>query len=71
MSWHTEQYCTSLDKLDRVKAIRAIQQAYLQLTALTAYTDTGPYDNKPAMNALLECLRDAGHPVGPDYKAEG
>ena len=66
-NWHTELACTSLDKLDRVKAIRAIQQAYLQLAALTTYTDTESYDNVPAMNALLACLRDAGHPVGDDY----
>lgn len=65
--FHTELYCPTLDRLDRVKAIRAIQQAYLQLAALHAYTDTGSYDNQPAMNALLECLRDAGHPAGPEY----
>ena len=64
---HTELYCPTLDKLNRVKAIRAIQQAYLQLTALSAYTDTEGYDNAPAMNALLACLRDAGHPVGVDH----
>lgn len=64
----TERYCTSLDNLDRTKAIRAIQQAYLQLAALDAYVDCEAYDNAPALNALLECLRDAGHPAGPAFE---
>jgi hypothetical protein len=67
-NWHTERYCDTLDRLDRVKAIRAIQQAYLQLAALDAYADCTGYDNEPALNALLECLRDAGHPAGVDFK---
>ncbi len=69
-NFDTERYCSTLDRLDRTKAIRAIQQAYLQLAALTAYTETGAYDNRPAMNALLACLRDAGHPAGDDYPTD-
>ena len=65
---HTEAFCTTLDKLDRVKAIRAIQEAFLQLSALTTYADCGHYDNRPALNSLLECLRDAGHPAGENFK---
>ena len=58
---HTETYCTTLDKLDPVKAIRAIQQAELQLRALSDFVDCEHYDNEPALDALRECLRDAGH----------
>lgn len=58
---HTETACLSLDALDRVQAIRAIQQAYLQLAALTANVDCQPYDNAPAMADLAACLRAAGH----------
>lgn len=65
--FHTERYCEHLESLDRVQAIRAIHQACLQLSALTSYADCGHYDNAPAMNALLACLRAAGHPVGPDH----
>jgi hypothetical protein len=59
----TERYCTKLWKLERVDAIRAIQQAYLQLAHIQQYGCEGT-DNKPAMNALLKCLRQAGHPAG-------
>lgn len=58
---HTETYCTSLDKLDPVKVIRAIHEAHLLLAALTQNVDCSPYDNAPAMQSLAECLRDAGH----------
>lgn len=68
MMFHTEMYCETLEKLDRIAAIRAIQEAYLQLSALTTYVDCGHYDNRPAMNALLSCLRQAGHPAGLDHK---
>ncbi len=56
---HTEIYCDTLDKLDSVKAIRAIQQAWLQLRALN--DPASGFDNAPAMKALEECLIDAGH----------
>lgn len=60
---HTELYCPTLDQLDRTKAIRAIHQAWLQLTALTNNVDCEDYDNLPAIKALGDCLRDAGHPA--------
>ena len=59
---HTEMYCETLDALDPVKAIRAIHQAYLQLAALSNSVDLDGYDNRPALDALAECLADAGHP---------
>lgn len=59
---HTETYCPNLANLDPVKAIRAIQQAELQLRALDEFVDCEHYDNGPALDALRECLRDAGHP---------
>lgn len=58
---HTELYCLTLDKLDPVQAIRAIQQAHLQLAALLPAASTEGYDNAPALTALHQCLKDAGH----------
>lgn len=58
----TERYCTKLESLSRVDAIRAIHQAYLQLAALDHNVDCAPYDNAPALAALRNVLRDAGHP---------
>lgn len=58
--FHTEIYCTSLDNLDRAKAIRAIHQAYLQLSAIGSRVED--FDNDPAMAALSDCLKAAGHP---------
>jgi len=61
----TERYCHTMGKLDRVKAIRAIHQSYLQLKALSerVYDEaTGTdFDNRPAIQKLEECLKDAGH----------
>lgn len=71
LAFETERYCEHLDRLGRVEAIRAIHQAYLQLAALNTYADCGHYDNAPALNALLACLRAAGHPAGPDYPEGG
>lgn len=56
---HTELYCVNLNNLNPVKAIRAIQQAHLQLTALNV--DCEHYDNAPALAALADCLSQAGH----------
>jgi hypothetical protein len=61
MTTHTEQYCTTLNSLDRVAAIRAIHQAHLQLSALSANCEVGHYDNAPALLALEACLVQAGH----------
>ena len=58
----TEDYCPALPALDRVKAIRAIHQAWLQLSALTDNVDCEHFDNAPALQALAACLADAGHP---------
>ena len=57
-------YCDTLERLDPVKAVRAIHQAWLQMRALDANIDCAPYDNAPALQALHDCLRDAGHPAG-------
>ena len=57
---HTEMYCESPNKLDRIKAIRAIHEAYLQLSALTANIDCGHYNNRQALESLADCLRQAG-----------
>jgi hypothetical protein len=59
---HTEAYCTTLPALDPVAAIRAIHQAFLQLSAVAANCDTEPYDNGPALADLAICLKAAGHP---------
>ena len=58
---HTELYCETLGRLDPAKAIRAIHQAHLQLAALNQNVDCEHYDNAPALAALFECLKDAGH----------
>lgn len=58
---HTEIYCTTLDALDHVNAIRAIHQAYSQLYALTEIAEENGFDNEPALDALEACLREAGY----------
>ena len=35
---HTELYCTTLDELDPVQAIRAIHEAWAQLAAVSPYS---------------------------------
>lgn len=58
----TERYCCTLDKLDPAEAIRAIHNAWLQLSALNANVDCEHYDNAPALRQLAGALRVAGHP---------
>ena len=58
---HTELYCTTLDELDPVQAIRAIHEAWAQLAAVSPYSITEGFDNAPAMASLAACLRAAGH----------
>lgn len=58
----TERYCETLEKVDRRDAIRAIHQAWLQLSALNNNVDCEHFDNEPALSALAEVLRVAGHP---------
>lgn len=62
MTWHTELYCESLDDLDKMEAIRAIHQAWIQLQAQVSPS----YDNAPAIEALRRCLAAAGHPAGEE-----
>lgn len=57
---HTELYCTTLDQLDRVKAVRAIHEALLQLAATSRAAGDEGFDNAPAIAALGECLAQAG-----------
>lgn len=65
---HTEAACLSLDALDRVQAIRAIHQAYLQLAATMHAANSEGFDNTPAASALVACLKAAGH-IGFNPKA--
>lgn len=60
---HTEIYCRNLEALDNVKAIRAIHEAFLQLSALGERVDGEDctYDNAPAIKALADVLADVGH----------
>lgn len=58
----TERYCPSLDDVGRVIMIRAIHEAYLQLTALNENVDCEHYNNDPAIKSLVAILRKAGHP---------
>ena len=63
MTMHTELYCPTLGALDVNKAIRAIHKAYLQLRATDDSAHADNFDNRPAMEALAECLGQAGHPA--------
>lgn len=58
---HTEIYCTRLDALDPVQAIRAIHEAYLQLAATMGAAAAESFDNIPAAQSLAACLKAAGH----------
>lgn len=60
---HTELYCPTLSGLDRIKAIRAIHQAWLQLHAIGVRVEVGgtTYDNAPSLKALEACMAEAGH----------
>ena len=58
----TERYCTTLENINPTSAIRAIHQAYLQIAALDTNVDCGEFDNAPALKALADVLKDAGHP---------
>lgn len=61
MAMHTEIYCQTLEDLPKEKAIRAIHQAWLQLNATNNQARREGYDNAPAIEALGECLKAAGH----------
>lgn len=50
----------ALDRLDRVKVIRAIHQAYLQVAVNAKYRDDSPA-NAPVLCILAGCMVDAGH----------
>lgn len=57
---NTEEYCTTLDKLDPVEAIRAIHRAWLQLV----YIQRNGADNadcRPVLEALGACMEQTGH----------
>ena len=57
----SELACKTLNNLSRVDAIRAIQQAYLQLKALDDNVDCEHFDQQPALKALRNCLIQAEH----------
>ena len=63
MTMHTEMYCDSLDNLDRAKAVRAIHEAWLQLSRMghRPEIDGTTFDNALVLHALATCLHDAGH----------
>jgi hypothetical protein len=60
MTFHTETACETLDKLDPVKAIRAIHFAALQIAA-GERMGFDCLDNRDLLAMLRACLRDAGH----------
>lgn len=62
LQFTTETVCPTLDRLQRAEAIRAIHAAHLQLAAINANCDCRPYDNAPALAALAQCMKAAGHP---------
>lgn len=49
-----------LEKLDRIKVIRTIHQAYLQIAANAKYVNDSPA-NAPVLCILAGCMVDAGH----------
>ena len=61
MTMTTERHCETLGRVSKVQMIRAIHEAHLQLSAVNRDCDLGYYDCNPALAALFECLRDAGH----------
>ena len=68
MTTHADIYCKTLEELDRKAAINAIYQCRNQLRAMGNRVEIGgtTYDNGPAIQALTDCLRDAGY--WPDEK---
>lgn len=63
MTMHTERYCPRLESLDPVKAIRAIHEAHLQLSAVNSGRyEPGLLDNAPALESLCGILASVGHP---------
>lgn len=60
MAFHTENYCDSLEELNKADAIRAIHQALLQFKTGESIGFEN-LDNRGAIEALTECLKTAGH----------
>ena len=56
---HTEIFCKTLSQVDPVMAIRAVQEAWLQLSAHK--NDVQGLDDKPALKSLEAILVQAGH----------
>lgn len=65
---HTELFCKNLPGLDPIRAVRAIHLAWLQLCSIETHPDRD-HDNLPALQALGECLAEAGHPEFPKQGA--
>ncbi len=57
----TERYCDNLDALLLEDFVCAIHQAWLQLSRLDENVDCEHYDNGPVIDALADCLKQAGH----------
>lgn len=53
----TERYCDNPEALLLENFVRAIHQAWLQLSSLDENVDCEPYDNGPAIDALADCLK--------------
>ena len=66
---HTEDHCLNLGDLNVTDAVRAIHQAYLQLSAMAENLDVTPYDPHPALASLRSCLQQAGH-VGFSHRPD-
>jgi len=60
---HTDEFCKTLDALDRADAIKAIHAAFLQLSAMGVQVEVNgtTYDNEPAISRLKACMVSAGH----------
>lgn len=59
---YTDLYAKRHPEMDTAKAINAIHEAWLQLSATHELARSEGYDNAPAIASLARCLKDAGHP---------
>lgn len=56
----------SLENLDLMKALQAINQAYAQMTANAGSSESPRLKNSPVVASLQSCLSDAGVRVGEE-----
>lgn len=60
MTMHSENYCNTIDELDRVDAVRAIHEALLQIEAGEIH-GFDCLDMVGLKQNLRACLKQAGH----------